>query len=198
MAPDAPEEKSQDQRPEAAGFGDLLMNQVPSSATQEASEAPRMAGWRWALLFAILAGVALLGYGARAMLNVAPGREAEQRLRARLQTMPVFELGEVLSVHYLAGDRLRVDFAPSLGTDPGTLRKDTIEVMKVLMAERPDRDLFIDGYEGERQVVWGEYRNKGRLQVAGGALEPDITVRVAGEPEGGIGELVRPSAAQPK
>jgi hypothetical protein len=186
-------------RPEGvARFEGLTMNVVPSSITKEASEAPRRAGWRWLLLVVVLVGVFLLGYAGRKMLNVAPGREAEQRLRARLQTMSVFQLGQVLEVRYLAGDRLRVDLAPSLDADTSTLRKVTIEVMKAFMVERPNRDLYIDGYEGERQVVWGEYHSKGGLQVAGGGVEPNITVRVAGEPEGGIGELVKPRGSEPR
>lgn len=179
-----------------AGLQGLAMNEVPSSATQEASELPRRAGWRWLLLLAILVLVGLLGYGARMMINVAPGEAAQQELEGKLKQMALWRMGEVLGARYVAGDRIRVDFAAEMGLNAPSLRSATIAVMKVLMIERPNRDLYIDGYQGERQIVQAEYHQKGKLQVAGGGFEPDITVRVEGEPEGGIGQLVKPSASE--
>jgi hypothetical protein len=190
------EGKGQAKETGASLFPNLAMNEIASSATQEASEAPRRAGAMWLVLIVILVAVAALGFGMRQMLNVAPGTEAQQRLLTRVQALPAWQSGMVLGANYVAGDRLRVDFSPTLEADAATLRKATIEVMKEFMKERPNRDLYIDGFQGEKQVVTGQYRNKGMIEVAGGGLEPDITVRVAGEPEGGIGQLVKPEGAR--
>lgn len=176
-------------------FDKLAMNEIAPSITQEPSEMPKRIRWMWLVVLAVLIGVAALGFGMRQMLNMPPGEEAQQRLRTRVETTDAWQSGTVLKVQYTAGDRLRVDFSTTIQPEPTTLRKATIEVMKALMQERPDRDLFIDGFQGDRQVVSGEYRAKGKLAVAGGGLEPNIAVRVAGEPEGGIGQLVKPSGA---
>jgi hypothetical protein len=188
------EQGSQDKEKEGGGalFPSLAMNEIASSATQERNEAPRRIGWMWLIVLLILVGVAALGFGLRQMLNIAPGTDAQQSLDSGVQTLGSWHRGIVLSARYTAGDRVRLEFSPTLQADPTTLRSATIEVMKVVMKERPNRDLFIDGFQGEQQVVEGKYRSKGMLEVAGGGLEPDITVRVAGEPEGGIGALVKP------
>ena len=173
-------------------FPSLAMNEIASSATQERNEAPRRIGWRWLIVALILVGVAALGFGLRQMLNIAPGTDAQQALDRGVQSLDAWHRGVVLSARYMAGDRVRLEFSPTLQADPTTLRGATIEVMKVLVKERPNRDLFIDGFQDDTQVAEGKYRSKGMIEVAGGGLEPDITVRVAGEPEGGIGELVKP------
>lgn len=198
MTEEGPEEKSTQEERGAGRYEGLVMNVVPSSVTKEGSEAPRRAGNLWLLLIVVLAVIAGLGYGARQFFNVAPGREAQDRLQARVSELEVFRKAVVLSATYVAGDRLRVEFASAAGTDPSTLRQATIAVMRVLMQERPNRDLYIDGFAGDKQVVKAEYRAKGKLQLAGGGEQDDIRVRVSGEPEGGIGELVKPSRAAPR
>ena len=190
------EQGSQDKGKESGGtlFPSLAMNQIASSATQERNETPRRVGWRWVIVLLILAAVAGLGFGLRQTLNIAPGEEAQLNLDRRVQSLESWHRGIVLSARYTAGDRVRLEFSPTSEFDSATLRKATIEVMRVMMEERRDRDLFIDGFQGEKQVLEGKYRNKGMLEVAGGGPQPDITVRVAGEPEGGIGELVKPGS----
>jgi len=173
-------------------FDNLAMNEIAPSITQEPSEVGKRIGWQWLIVLAVLLAVAGLGIGMRQMLNVAPGVEAQQSLQTKLGATAAWRSGMVLGAKYTAGDRLRVDLSTTVGSDPTTLRKATIEVMKIFMQERQDRDLFIDGFQGDKQVVLAEYRNKGKLEVAGGGLEPDISVKVAGEPEGGIGSLVKP------
>ena len=175
-------------------FENLAMNEIAPSITQEPSEVGRRVGWKWLVVLAVLVAVAALGIGMRQMLNVAPGAEAQQRLQRKLEATAAWRSGTVLGAKYTAGDRLRVDFSTNLGTDPTALRTATIEVMKILMDERPNKDLFIDGFDGDKQVATAEYRSKGKLEVAGGGLEPNIAVKVAGEPEGGIGSLVSPGS----
>jgi hypothetical protein len=179
-------------RGEGRMFDNLAMNEIAPSITQEPSEVAKRIGWQWLIVLAVLIVVAALGIGMRQMLNMAPGAEAQQRLQTKLEATEAWRAGMVLGAKYTAGDRLRVDLSTAAGPDPTMLRKATIEVMKTFMQERPDRDLFIDGFQGDKQVLLAEYRNKGKLAVAGGGLEPDIAVKVAGEPEGGIGSLVKP------
>jgi hypothetical protein len=179
------------------GYDDLSMNVVPAPETEERTEIPRRRGMLWLVLIAVLVAVGALGWSARLVLNVPPGEEAEERLRGRLQETLVWEKGTVMGVYYVAGDRIKIDLTRNLSAsddgDRQELRKAAIEVMKVLMSERPDRDLFIDGYQGEEQVLRAEYRQRGGIVTAQGEAQPEIVVRIEGEPEGGVGTLVRPS-----
>jgi hypothetical protein len=173
------------------GFRDLSMNEVPASATPEQSEAPRRAGGLTLIIIAVLLAVTVIAIGARAISNAAPGQEAQDRLRARLMEVRPWQDGIVLDATYMAGNRLRVGFTPRLGSsdaDRDTLRKATFEVMQVLMAERPGKDLYIDGFQGDRQTVTARYRQKSTLIGPGGEQIPDIVVRVEGDPEGGMCE----------
>ncbi len=182
-----------EQQKTGLGFQDLSMNEVPASATAEQSEAPRRKGGLALIVVAVLLAVAVIAIGVRAVSNASPGQEAQDRLRKKLmQTWP-WQEGVVLDATYMAGNRLRIGFTPRLGgtdTDRDTIRKATTEVMQVLMSERPGKDLFIDGFQGERQIVTARYRHKSTLIGPGGEQIPDILVHVEGDPEGGMGEAV--------
>ena len=187
-------QRDEGRKPRAAAAMDgLAMNEVPSSATQETSEVRWRAGKLWLLLLGVLAAIVLLAYGARTFLNMPPGAEAEQSLRARLQETDAWQSGTVLGVQYVSGDRIRVDLARSAVGQSSAVRPAMIEVMQILREQRPGRDLYIDGYQGSDRTVEVEYRQKGGLEMPGGGVEPDIRVRIEGEAEGGIGARVRPS-----
>jgi hypothetical protein len=62
--------------------------------------------------------------------------------------------------------------------------------MRVLMAERPGRDLYLDGFQGDRQIVTARFQHQSTLIGPGGEQIPDILVNVEGDPEGGMGEAV--------
>ncbi len=175
------------------GFQDLSMNEVPASATAEQSEAPRRKGGLVLIVIAVLLAVAVIVIGARAVSNASPGEEAQDRLRKQLMETWPWQEGVVLDATYLAGNRLRIGFTPRLGgtdTDRDTIRKATNEVMQVLMAERPGRDLYLDGFQGDHQIVTARFRYKSVLIGPGGEQIPDILVKVEGDPEGGMGEAV--------
>ena len=193
MADDKAEKTGAERPTSATGLGRLVMNEVPASATVEASEVPRRVGLTWLLLVVILIVVGILGYGAKTVLNMRPGQDAEEQLRTRMESLPAWGQGLVLGARYTAGDRLRLEVSPGFRADTAGLRQTVIEVMKVFMELRPNRDLYIDAFAQESQVAWGEYHAKEKIKVAGGRLEPDIRVRAVGE-EGGIGQLVKPSA----
>lgn len=188
------EDESKDQDQEQAGprFAGLAMNEVPAAVTQEPSEVRRRVGIRWLWLVLVLAVVAVVAYGAKTFLNMPPGQEAEQRLRDALARTEAWGSGMVMKAQYTAGDRIRVEYGTA-ALDPAAVRKATIEVMKTFIRERPGRDLYIDGYRGGRQIASAEYRQKGGIRGEGGRIEPDIRVKVEGEAEGGIGQLVKPS-----
>lgn len=188
------EEETKDRAREQAGlrFAGLGMNVVPAAVTQEPSEVRHRASIRWLWLVAVLAVVAVVAYGAKTFLNMPPGQQAEQRLRDALARTEAWGSGMVMKAQYTAADRIRIEYGTA-ALDPATVRKATIEVMKVFMQERPGRDLYIDGYRGDHQVASAEYRQKGGIRGEGGRIEPDIRVKVEGEAEGGIGQLVKPS-----
>ncbi|MCJ7822779.1 MAG: hypothetical protein MUQ26_06880, partial [Armatimonadetes bacterium] len=68
------------------------------------------------------------------------------------------------------------------------VRAATQAVMEILVTERPNRDLYIEGYTGDKSIVTAEYRHKSTLVGPGGEEGMDIAVRVAGDPKGGIGD----------
>jgi hypothetical protein len=177
---------------ERAGYEDLSMNVVPAAVTEERSEAGRRAGGVGLLLAVVAAAVVIVVLGSRLFSNAPPGEEAEQRLRARLQSLSIWQEGVLREAKYLAGDRLRVDFSPRLSTvraeERERIREATRVVMGVLMKERPGRDLHIEGYQGEEQVVRAELRHKSTITGPGGEQVPDMVIRVEGDPTGGVGE----------
>ncbi len=183
--------EAEQERPSPLGFRELSMNEVPASATEEESEAPRRAGGLALVLFVALVGVGVVVFGSRLISNMAPGREAEERLREKASALPVWQQGVVMGVSYVAGDRVRVDFAFNVtaASDKGrdAIRKATRQVMEVAITERPGRDLYIDGYRAKEQIVRATYRAKSALMGPGGEPIPDIVVQVKGDPEEGVG-----------
>lgn len=173
-------------------FDDLSMNEVPASATAEQADEPRRGYGVGIIAIGVLVAAALIVLGARLVGNAMPGQEAEARLREKVSGLVVWQRGIVLEVHYMAGNKLRLEFAPSLSMrgDEGrdTVREAVLDVMDVLIEERPGRDLYIDGYKGEEQIVTSEYRSKSTLMGPGGEHIADIVVRVKGDPEGGMGQ----------
>jgi len=172
-------------------FSDLSMNEVPASATAEEAEGPKRSAGVGLIVIGVLVAAALIVLGARLISNAAPGEEAEERLRQRLSSLPVWQRGVVLEAGYAAGNKLRLEFAPSLSVvgeeGRSIVRRAAQDVMDALIEERPGRDLYIDGYQGEERIVSAEYRAKNTLVGPGGERIADIVVRVKGDPEGGMG-----------
>jgi len=183
------------------GYEDLSMNVVPASATAEPSEAGRRAGGLSLVVTAVVVAAVIVVLGTRLISNAHPGQEAEQRLRERLRGLAVWQSGTLLEARYLAGDRLRIGFSPRLSAakedERERMRSATKQVMSVLIEERPDRNLYIEGYQGDAKIVQAEYRRKSTLIGPAGEQLPDITVRVEGDPEGGMGQAYGRSARSP-
>lgn len=196
MADEESPEDSQDKERGRLGYDDLAMNVVPASATEESSNAGRRTGGLALLVIAVVAVAVAAVFGLRLISNPHPGQEAEQRLRQRLRTSPqtaeLWQLGTVQAARYLAGNRLRIDFSPRVrirkDEERNEIREAARQVMRVLIQERPDRDLYIDGFQADRQIVEAEYRHKSTLTGPGGEQFLDIVVHVEGDPEEGIQE----------
>lgn len=175
------------------GFQTLSMNEVPASVTVEQNESPRRKGGLALIVISVLLAVAVIIIGVRTLSNASPGQEAQDRLRKKLMETWPWQEGVVLEATYIAGNRLQLAFTPRLGgsdEERDTLRKATTVVMKALMEERPGRDLYLDGFQGEQQIVTARYRHKSTLIGPGGEHIPDILVQVKGDPESGMGEAV--------
>jgi hypothetical protein len=166
------------------------MNEVPPSARVAEEEAPRQGSRAWLLVVLVLVGVAVVGFGVRMIANVAPGQEAELRLRQQIEQLPAWQKGDLMQVQYLSGNTLRIEFSTRLkavnDADREVIRQATREVFDILRKERPGRDLYTEGYQEGEQIVRGEYRSKRALVGPGGEQLPDITIRVKGDPEGGM------------
>ena len=192
MVEEGPRGRMGDDTKAGRDFKDLSMNEVPASATADQDEAPRRGAGVGLIALGVLVAAALIVLGARLISNAAPGQEAEDRLRQKLSTLPVWQRGVVLGAGYTAGNKVRLEFAPSLrmGADEGmsVVRGAAQDVMDVLIAERPGRDLYVDGYQGDERIVTAHYRSKSTLVGPGGERIADIMVRVKGDPEGGMGE----------
>ena len=105
--------KAEDTKP-GLGFQDLSMNEVPASAPGDETEPSRRAGGVALIVLGVLVAAALIVLGARLIGNAAPGQEAEERLRRKLSSLPVWQRGIVLEARYAAGNKLRLEFAGSL------------------------------------------------------------------------------------
>ncbi|MCJ7752098.1 MAG: hypothetical protein MUQ65_13550 [Armatimonadetes bacterium] len=192
MAEDETRGRMGDDTKAGRDFRDLSMNEVPASATADQNEEPRRGAGVGLIALGVLVAAALIVLGARLISNAAPGQEAEDRLRQKLSSLPVWQRGVVLEAGYAAGNKVRLELAPSLRVEAdegrSVVRGAVQDVMDVLMKERPGRDLYIDGYQGEEKIVTAEYRAKSTLVGPGGERIADIVVRVEGDPEGGMGQ----------
>lgn len=192
MAEDRPRSGESEGRRAGMHFDELSMNEVPASAAAGEAEGPKRNAGVGLIAVGVLVAAALIVLGARLVGNAVPGQEAEGRLKQRLSSLTVWQRGVVLEARYAAGNKLRLEFAPSLsmgGEDERDIvRRATLDVMDVLKEERPGRDLYIDGYQGDERIVNAEYRAKSTLLGPGGEQIADIVVRVKGDPEGGMGQ----------
>jgi hypothetical protein len=206
MADEESREAGGEERTEGRGYDALAMNVVPAAVTEEQNESGRRAGGVALLVVAVLVVVALAVLGGRFLLNPHPGQEAEDRLRTRLSELPAWQSGLLLKAGYKTGSEVWLEFAPNIQTamshdergrptlivtseeQRAQVRAATQAVMEILVAERPGRDLYVEGATGEKTIVTAEYRHKSTLVGPGGEEGLDIAVRVAGDPKGGIGE----------
>jgi hypothetical protein len=182
------------------GFGHLSMNEVPPSARVAAEDAPKPASRAGLLVILVLIAAGAIVFGAKMIANVAPGQEAEARLRRQLEMLPAWQKGDIMRAEYKTGSTLRLEFSSRLDTandtDREAIRQVTKDVFDVLRKERPDRDLYIEGFQGQEQIVRGEYRYKSNLVGPGGQQVPDMTMRVKGDAEGGVQGAYSNSAGQ--
>lgn len=206
MADEGSREAGGEERTEGGGYSALSMNEVPTAVTEEQNESGRRAGGVALLVVAVLVVVTLAVVGGRYLLNPHPGQEAEDQLRMRLSELPAWQSGVLLKAGYKTGNKVWLDFAPTIQTamsqdergestlivpsaeERAEVRAATQAAMEILVKERPNRDLYIEGYTGEKSIVTAEYRHKSTLVGPGGEDGLDIAVRVAGDPKGGIGD----------
>ncbi len=195
MAERTPGESAEEQlvepSQEGLGFSQLSMNEIPAATTGEDSEAPRRASRLALVLLIVLVAAGAVFIGGKLITNMAPGREADARLRKIVSALPAWQKGIVMDVRYVAGDRVRLAFSARASTETeagrDAIRDATRVVMDAVIEERSDRNLYVDGYKGEEQIVRAEYRAKPRSGPSGEQIR-DIVVRVAGDTGGGIGE----------
>jgi hypothetical protein len=184
------------QQPSGLGLSDLSMNVVAASSTEEPTQLGPRAGRTALFVVAVLIVVVLVAFVARSLTTLSPGKEAEARLRAKLQGLSVWQTGLLQGASYVSSGELRVDFSTqvSVGSDESRreIKDATVAVMKVLMEERPNRDLKITGYQGDQEILRAEYRSKGALVGPSGQVEPEILIHMAGE-EGGLSGAVSES-----
>ncbi len=182
------------------GFGHLSMNEVPPSARVAAAEAPKPASRAALFVVLVIVAVGIVVLGARIAGNLAPGEEAEGRLRRSLETLPAWQKGDLMRAEYVSGNTVRLEFSsrlqPASDSDREAIRGMTRDVFEVLRRERPDRDLYIKGFQGQEQIVRGEYRYRSTVAGPGGQQLPDITVHVKGDPEGGLQQSFSSSSRQ--
>jgi hypothetical protein len=190
---------AEDKVPESArrgSYADLSMNVVAASSTAEPAETVRRKSRLWMVLVAMVVAAAALAWVAGKLSNLPPGEEADIRLQGALQNLDVWQRAIVTKATYEKGNTLRVQFTPQISTETdqgrAALRAAALDVMNVFRQQRPGRDLYINGYQGDEQVLEAEYSVKGSLPGPGGQPVPNIVVHVKGDPKGGIGTLAKP------
>jgi hypothetical protein len=166
------------------------MNELPAAARLAEGETPRQGSRAWLLVILVLLALAAVAFGVRMIADIAPGREAELRLREQIERLPAWQHGDLMRVQYLSGNTLRIEFATRLNAfneaDREAIRQAAREVLEILRNERPGRDLRLEGYQEGEQIMSGEYRSERALVGPGGEQLPDISIRVKGDPEGGM------------
>ena len=172
-------------------YDDLSMNAVPAAQTAESGEPRGRSAMIWVGAFVVLIAAIAAAWGLRSVSNLPPGEAAEQELQEAVQATVAWSSRTVQEATYAAGDRVRLEFSPAISAgeevNRDRLREATVEVMTILIQLRPNRDLFIDGYQVGQPIVHGEYRFRSTLTGMGGEAADDIVVRVEGDPEGGMG-----------
>ena len=131
------------------GFGDLSMNEVPPSAPVADQEAAPQRRSRTGLIVAlVLVAVAAFAFGIRTFGNLAPGQEAQDRLRQAVAKLPAWQKGDLMQADYATGSTVRLEFASRLNTsseaDREAIRQAARGVFELLRLERPDRDLYLE------------------------------------------------------
>jgi hypothetical protein len=95
-----------------------------------------------------------------------------------------------MGAQYVTGNTVRLEFPTRLRTandaDREAMRQAARSVFDILRKQRPDRDLYIDGYQEGEQVVRGEYRYKSSLPAREGEQVLDVSIHVRGDAEGGM------------
>ncbi len=169
------------------GFDSLAMNEIAAPEKDEAGAAAERRSGRWLMVLGVLAAAALVYAAGRAVVNLPPGADAQTRLRGRLMTLESWRNGVVVGARYLSANTLRLELSTQLSTTDSKARdqfRDAArQVMKVLIQERPGRDLKILGFQGEKQIVRAEYHQKSSLVGPGGEVVPEILVHVKGDPK---------------
>ncbi|MFB3882503.1 MAG: hypothetical protein ACE149_14645 [Armatimonadota bacterium] len=192
----------QGERKAGLGFKHLSMNEVPPSARVATEEAPRQRSRAGLWVVLVLVAVAVVAFGFRMISSVAPSSDAQAKLQRAIEELPggYWQKGVILQAQYLSGKTVRLEFSSRLNTaddaNREVIRRAAREVFGALRKERPNSDLFIDGFQEGEQIVRGEYRYKSSLVGPGGEQVPDMTIRVKGDPEGGMGGAYGKSAGQ--
>ena len=189
------EQEPREGRSEEAGgsspYDDLSMNAVPAAQTAGAGEPRGRSMMIWVAAFVVLVVAIVATWGLRSVSNLPPGEAAQQELQEEVQATVAWSSRTVQEATYLAGDRVRLEISPAISTGDEAnrtrLREATVEVMEILIRLRPNRDLFIDGYQVGQPVVQGEYRFRSNLTGPSGEAAADIVVHVEGDPEGRMG-----------
>jgi hypothetical protein len=192
MADERKDRSGAEEQHDGLDYSALSMNEVAASATDEPSEGGRHAAGLALLVIAVVGVAAFILIGIRVFTNALPGQEAEQRLKAKLSGLEAHRMGTVLNARYLAGNRLHIGISPRLSIadeeDRKRIEEAARDVMEVLMEERPGRDLYIDGTQGDEEIVSVRYRHKGTLMDHSGERIPDIAIEIVGADESGISE----------
>jgi len=197
MSKQEPTDPTSEPKAEGLGFSALSMNEIAPAVTAEPSEAGTRAGHLWLVIAVILVLVGGAAWLVRNSMNVPPPESLQQRLQTEVRASAVSQNGVVLDVSFVKGDTVRVDFASYLDTtkagDRKAIRKALAEVMtrlaKVVMeqpgagAERaggPNQDLFLVGYQGERQIADAHhlYRSAVTVRSRGGQGQVDMVMNV--------------------
>jgi hypothetical protein len=174
------------------GLSNLSMNEIAPAERLAEDDIPRQKGRSWLTITAVLLAVALVGFFAHLLGNLSPGQNAQEQLRKSLEVLPAWQRGDVMQAEMVSSSELRLVFSDRLATsseeDRTTIRQATQQAFEVFAEIKPNRDLKINGYQGNEQIVWGQFRPHSSLIGSGGEKIRDFTIKVKGDPEGGLQE----------
>jgi len=185
-------EESKQPEPSESGLGfrNLSMNEIAPATTAEASEVGARTSRTWLLAAGVLIAVAALVWLFQGAVDRLPAPQVQEQLRQRIAAQPYGQDGTFQGISFLSGNKARVDFSATISTldqkGRDQLRGATQDIMKKLVEVRPDRDLFLTGFQRDEVVVEARYLHRSTLVTSSGNKVPDISIQVRDDPEGGI------------
>jgi hypothetical protein len=168
------------------------MNEIAPSERIAEDDVPRQGSRAWLTVIAVLLAVALVAFVMHRLGGLSPGQNTQEQFRKAYESTPSWQHGDVMQAELISSSELKLVFSDRLNAgDEGQrdiMRQAAQQAFQTYAQIQPNKNLTLSGYQGAEQVVWGEFRPRSSLIGTGGEQLQDFTIKVKGDPEGGMQE----------